>query len=232
MVGATYSQGHLDEGRPWQSADMPGLLAAMRHDYPSQGLAPHPDVDANPGSWTGPRDDHEAAIWLCGQDHGWRIGDWLTLAVLDQQGRVLGQVGLTNRAGGRIGNGGFGGIHYWAAAEARGRGIAPSAVRAMTDRASGRFGSDGLPLIMLVHYLTPAGSRANHRSGVRRHLAGWDVNHSRGWCVIHVRLGESGTPSLTLCPARASPPHASPVQASRADAAGSRVFPFALCARV
>jgi hypothetical protein len=79
--------------RPWQAADMPGLLAAMEHDYPSQGLRPHPDVDAGPVRWTGPRDDHEAGIWLSGQDRGCRVGDWLTLAVLDQQGRVLGQVG-------------------------------------------------------------------------------------------------------------------------------------------
>ena len=124
--------------RPWQAADMPGLLAAMDYDYPSQGLRPHPDVDAGPVGWTGPRDDHEASIWLSGQDRGWRVGDWLTLAVVDQQGRVLGQVGLKNRAGGRIGNGGFGEIHYWTAAEARGLGIAPSAVRAVTRWEIGR----------------------------------------------------------------------------------------------
>lgn len=154
--------------RPWQAADMPGLLAAMDRDYPSQGLRPHPDINAGPGRWTGPRDDHEAGVWLSGQDRGWRIGDWLTLAVLDQQGSVLGQVGLMNRAGGRIGNGGFGEIHYWTAAEARRLGIAPSAVRAMTRWAFGCFGSKGLPLIMLVHYLDNLAScRVADKSGYR-----------------------------------------------------------------
>jgi RimJ/RimL family protein N-acetyltransferase len=182
--------------RPWQPADMPGLVAAMRRDYPSQGLRPHPDVDVGPGRQTGPRDDDEAASWLSGQDRGWRTGDWLTLAVLDQQGRVLGQVGLTNRAGGRIGTGGFGEIHYWTAAEARGRGIAPSAVRAMTQWAFGCFGSDGLPLIMLVHYLdNRASCRVADKSGYRF----WEISPANPpfWDTpghVHVAAARPGIP--------------------------------------
>ena len=182
--------------RPWLAADMPGLLAAMGHDYPSEGLRPHPDAAAGPVRWTGPRDDHEASIWLSGQDRGWRVGDWLTLAVLDQQGRVLGQVGLTNRAGGRIGSGGFGEIHYWTAAEARGLGIAPSAVRAMTRWAFGCFGSDCLPLIMLVHHLDNLAScRVAEKSGYRF----WEISpanppfwHTPGH--VHVAASRPGIP--------------------------------------
>lgn len=154
--------------RPWQAADMPGLLAAMEQDYPAQGLWPHPSLDAGPGHWTGPRDDQEAAVWLAGQDRGWRDGNWLTLAVLDRRSRVLGQVGLTNRAGGRVGDGGFGEIHYWTAAESRGLGVAPAAVRAMTRWAFDRFGPGGLPLIMLVHDLgNVASCRVAGKSGYR-----------------------------------------------------------------
>jgi hypothetical protein len=85
--------------RPWQLADMPGVLAAMAHEYPAQGLWSHPEIDigvGGPSRWTGPRDANEAAIWLSGQDRGWQRGDWLTLAVLDQQRRVLAHVGLKN----------------------------------------------------------------------------------------------------------------------------------------
>lgn len=154
--------------RPWQVADMPRLLAAMDQEYPARGLWPHPDVHTGPGRRTGPRDEHEAAIWLSSQDRGWRCGDWLTLAVLDEHGRAVGQVGLKNRAGGRIGNGGFGEISYWTAADARGLGIAPAAVRAMTQWAFGCFSSACLPLIMLVHDLdNPASCRVAGKSGYR-----------------------------------------------------------------
>jgi hypothetical protein len=84
--------------RPWQPADMPGLLAAMDHEYPAGGLRPNPYVAAGPRHWTGPRDDNEAAIWLSGQDRGWQSGDWLALAAVGQHGRVAGQVGLTRWA--------------------------------------------------------------------------------------------------------------------------------------
>ena len=172
------------------------LLAAMDREYPAQGLWPHPDVDVGPGRWTGPRDYHEAAIWLSGQDRGWQIGDWLTLAVLDQQGRALGQVGLQNRAGGRIGTGGFGEIHYWTAADARGLGIALSAVRATTRWAFGCFRPDRLPLIMLVHDLdNPASCRVAGKSGYRF----WEISPANPpfWHTsahVHVAASRPGTP--------------------------------------
>jgi RimJ/RimL family protein N-acetyltransferase len=182
--------------RPWQGADMPGLLAAMDREYPARGLWSHPDVEGGPGRWTGPRDEHEAAIWLSGQDRGWQDGDWLTLAVLDQEGRVLGQVGLKNRAGGRIGNGGRGEISYWTAADARGLGIAPAAVRAMTRWAFGCFGSDGLPLIMLVHDLdNPASCRVAEKGG----YGFWEISPANPpfWHIpghIHVAASRPGVP--------------------------------------
>jgi RimJ/RimL family protein N-acetyltransferase len=156
--------------RPWLAADMPGLLAAMARDYPEVGLRSHPDVAVDfrgPGRWSGPRDDEEAILWLSGQQHGWDIGDWLAFAVLDAgRNRPVGQVGLKNRDGGRIGTGGRGEIGYWTAADARGRGIAPAAVRAVTDWAFSRFGPELLPGIMLVHDLNNAAScRVAGKSG-------------------------------------------------------------------
>jgi RimJ/RimL family protein N-acetyltransferase len=154
--------------RSWLAADMPGLLSAMARDYPERGLWSHPDVDVpGPLTWTGPRDDQEAAVWLAGQERGWRRGDWLTFAVLIASAdTVVGQVALKNRDGGRVGTGERGEIGYWTAADARGVGIASAAVRAATDWAFGYFGADGLPLIMLVHDLdNPASCRVAEKSG-------------------------------------------------------------------
>lgn len=154
--------------RPWRAADMPGLLAAMAREYPGRGLWSHPDVDVpGPQRWTGPRDEAEAALWLSGQEHGWDNGDWLTFAVLDAEaGTVTGHVGLKNRDGGQVGTGGQGEIGFWTAADARGRGIAPAAVRAVTGWAFSTFGPHGLPRIMLVHDIdNPASCRVAAKSG-------------------------------------------------------------------
>jgi RimJ/RimL family protein N-acetyltransferase len=176
--------------RPWQVADLPGLLAA-----PS-GIRADSGVTAGPGRWTVPRDDDEAAAWLADRDRGWRSGDWLTLAVLDQHARAVGQVGLKNRAGGRIGDGGFGEIGYWTAADARGLGIAPAAVRAMTRWAFGSFSPDSLPLIMLVHDLdNTASCRVAEKSGYQlRELspANPPFWHTAGH--VHVTASRPGMP--------------------------------------
>lgn len=154
--------------RPWLAADMPGLLNAMARDYPERGLWSHPDVDVpDSESWTGPRDHQEAALWLAGQERGWRGGDWLTFAVLVASAdRVVGHVALKNRDGGQVGTGERGEISYWTAVDARGCGIAPAAVRMVTDWAFENFGADGLPRIMLVHDVdNQASCRVAEKSG-------------------------------------------------------------------
>ena len=98
---------------------------------------------------------------------GWEHRDWLTFAVTDvSQGKAVGHVGLWNRDGGQVGSGEQGEIGYWTAADSRGRGIAPTAVRAVTGWAFDHFGADRLPRIMLVHDLDNAAScRVAAKSG-------------------------------------------------------------------
>jgi RimJ/RimL family protein N-acetyltransferase len=154
--------------RPWLAADMPDLLAAMAREYPDRGLWSHPDVDVSGHQvWTGPRNDLEADLWLSGQERGWDRGDWLTFAVLDaSQDKAVGHVRLKNRDGGQVGIGERGEISYWTAADARGRGIAPAAVRAVTAWAFSSFGAEGLPRVMLVHDVDdPASCRVAAKSG-------------------------------------------------------------------
>jgi RimJ/RimL family protein N-acetyltransferase len=154
--------------RPWRSGDMPGLLAAVAREYPANGIFSHPDVHVpGPPRWTGPRDDEEAGLWLSGQRLGWDRGDWLTFAVLDAaHSRPVGHVGLKNREGGPVGVGGNGEIGYWTAAGQRGHGIAPAAVRVVTEWAFHSFGAQRLPGIMLVHDLdNTASCRVADKSG-------------------------------------------------------------------
>jgi hypothetical protein len=47
--------------RPWQVADLPGLLAAPC------GIRADSGVTTGPGRWTAPRDEDEAAAWLAGR---------------------------------------------------------------------------------------------------------------------------------------------------------------------
>ena len=172
--------------RPWLAADMPDLLAAMALDDPDGdpwkgGPWGHPGVRvAGPHGRTRPRGNEEAALWLSGQERGWEDGDWLTFAVVDASlGRAVGQIALWNRDGGQVGTGEQGEIGYWTAADARGRGIAPAAVRAVTHWAFASFGAARLPRIMLVHDV------GNHAS-----------------CRV---AAKSGYPFRELSPAR--PPH-------------------------
>jgi RimJ/RimL family protein N-acetyltransferase len=154
--------------RPWLTVDMPDLVAAIAREYPDRGLWSYPEVNVpGPQRWTGPRNEDEAALWLSGQERGWERGDWLTFAVLDaSQNRAVGHIGLKNRAGGQVGIGDRGEISYWTAPDARGRGIASAAVRAVTHWAFTRFGADRLPGIMLVHDLdNPASCRVAAKSG-------------------------------------------------------------------
>lgn len=139
--------------RPWRAADMPDLLAAMKRECPEAGLRSHREVSVQgPQRWTGPPNNDEAVLWLSALERGWEDGDLLTFAVLDaSQQRSVGHVALWNRDGGRVGAGGRAEIGYWTAADARGHGIAPAAVRAVTDWAFSCFGAERLPYIMLVH---------------------------------------------------------------------------------
>lgn len=139
--------------RPWLAEDMPELLAATEREHPGRGLRSHPIVGV-PGrrQRSDPPTEGEADRWLSAQQRGWGNGEWLAFAVLDQRwDRVVGHVGLMNRDGGRVGTGEQVEISYWTAPAARGRGVAPAAVRAVTDWAFGSFGPGLVPDIMLVH---------------------------------------------------------------------------------
>ena len=144
---------------------------------------------------TGPTGERGAARWLASPDRGWRDGDRLSFAVLeadDAGGCVLaGNVGLKNREEiGRIGERETAEIGYWTAVAARGRGIAPAAVRAVTDWVFDAFAGASLRQIMLVHDVdNPASCRVAEKAGYPfRELSPANPPHWFTDGHIHMRL--------------------------------------------
>jgi len=188
--------------RPWRAADIPALAAEMRRDYPLGGMWSRPDertfwiVQRGGAERTGPMDERDAARWLASQDRGWRDGDRLSFAVLeadDAGGCVLaGNVGLKNREEtGRIGERETAEIGYWTAVAARGRGVAPAAVRAVTDWVFDAFAGPSLRQIMLVHDVgNPASCRVAEKAGYPfQELSPANPPHWFTDGHIHMRLG-------------------------------------------
>jgi RimJ/RimL family protein N-acetyltransferase len=189
--------------RPWRAADIPALAAEMSREYPTAGMWSRPDErpvrTALPGGAecrTGPTDERDAARWLASQDRGWRDGDRLSFAVLqadDAGGCVLaGNVGLKNRGEtGQIGERETAEIGYWTAVAARGRGIAPAAVRAVTGWVFDAFAGASLRQIMLVHDVhNSASCRVAEKAGYPfRELSPAKSPHWFTDGHIHRRLG-------------------------------------------
>jgi RimJ/RimL family protein N-acetyltransferase len=158
--------------RPWLATDMSALLAEMDREYPTRGIWPNRSCRADRRTWTGPRDELEAAEWLAGQDRGWRDGDWLTFAVLEQVPSVdghalVGHVALrSSEPGERVSEVEMIEVGYWTASGARGRGVAPAALQAVTAWAFDSLGAGRLRRIKLVHQLdNHASCRVAEKSG-------------------------------------------------------------------
>jgi len=189
--------------RPWRAADIPALAAEMSREYPTAGMWPRPDerpvrtpLPGGAERRAGAADERDAARWLASQDRSWRDGDRLSFAVLeadDAGGCVLaGNVGLKNREEtSRIGERETAEIGYWTAVAARGRGIAPAAVRAVTDWVFDVFAGASLRQIMLVHDVdNPASCRVAEKAGYPfRELSPANPPHWLTDGHIHERLG-------------------------------------------
>jgi RimJ/RimL family protein N-acetyltransferase len=150
--------------RPWHTADIPALAAEMSREYPTGGMWPGPGEVSRDG-------ERDAAGWLASADRGWRDGDRLSFAVLEAGTAgvwvLAGNVGLKNREeAGQIGERNTAEIGYWTAVAARGRGIAPAAVTAVTTWVFDTFAATSLRHIMLVHDVAnPASCRAAEKAG-------------------------------------------------------------------
>ena len=193
--------------RPWRAADIPALAAEMSREYPTAGMwsrpGERPVLTTLPGGAerrAGLAGERDAARWLASQDRGWRDGDRLSFAVLeadDAGGCVLaGNVGLKNREeAGRIGERETAEIGYWTAVAARGRGIAPAAVRAVTDWGFDAFAGASLRQIMLVH---DVGNPASCRVAEKARYPFW-AQPGESAALAHRRAHPYATGRLTQC---------------------------------
>ncbi|MFG2815937.1 GNAT family N-acetyltransferase [Streptomyces sp. NPDC048410] len=125
--------------RPWRPEDAAGLVRVQRGDAALR-------------RWTGAAVDDEAAAarWIAEQTRGWETGDRLAFAVVAAEsaaldGELLGHIVLKEVLSG----GGRAEVGYWTAARARGRGVAPRALTALTEWAF----SGGLTRLELLHQL-------------------------------------------------------------------------------
>jgi RimJ/RimL family protein N-acetyltransferase len=189
--------------RPWRVEDIPALAAEMSL-WPGPGE--HPVRTARPGGAdrrAAPDDERYAASWLASQDRGWRDGDRLSFAVLqaDETGAwvLAGNVGLKNREeAGQIGERKTAEIGYWTAVAARGRGIAPAAVRAVTAWIFDTFAGTSLRQIMLVHDVAnPASCRVAQKAGYP-FLELSPANPPHWLTDAHIHLRHGAKPDVTM----------------------------------
>ncbi|MFI8825661.1 GNAT family N-acetyltransferase [Streptomyces sp. NPDC053431] len=140
--------------RPWGREDAEALVEVFR--------------DPVLRRWTSSAVENEgdALRWVEGQERGWAAGDRFGFAVLEAQpdrphGPLAGHVVLKEVAPGKP----SAEVGYWTAAHARGRGVAPRAVEALTGWAFDVVGAGTLQRLELLHQVdNPASCRVAHKS--------------------------------------------------------------------
>ncbi|WP_078851516.1 GNAT family N-acetyltransferase [Streptomyces sp. NRRL S-237] len=121
--------------RPWCVDDVGALV----------GAAPDPGL----------RSEEGALRWVRAQERGWADGVRFAFAVLEpgpgasSPARLVGNVVLKEVAPGKA----AAEVGYWTAAGARGRGVAPRALEALTTWSLDVFRADGLERLELLHQM-------------------------------------------------------------------------------
>ncbi|WP_258017505.1 GNAT family N-acetyltransferase [Streptomyces noursei] len=126
--------------RPWRMEDVAALVEVSRDPALRQ--------------WANSVVDNAAdgARWVQAQQRGWAVGERFGFAVLAAQPgsvreQLVGNVVLKEVTSGKP----AAEVGYWTAAHARGRGVAPRALEALTSWAFDTFEADGLKRLKLLH---------------------------------------------------------------------------------
>ncbi|MEW9510498.1 MULTISPECIES: GNAT family N-acetyltransferase [Streptomyces] len=138
--------------RPWREEDVPALLEA--YDDPVMRQWVRLPVST----------PEEAARWLELQREGWASGTRFSFAVTDvsRGGELVGNLALKRPGPGPE----RAEVGYWTAAWARGRGVAPRALEALTAWAFTAFAEEGLVRLELLHQVDNVAScRVAEKSG-------------------------------------------------------------------
>lgn len=134
--------------RPWSPADADDLAELYRDDEALRRWT-HATV----------RDAASAARWIGEQRRGWQTGERFGFAVAEvrpggAEPRLAGHVALRNVSPGAA----SAEVGYWTAAHARGRGVAPRALEALTHWAFTALPVDGPTRLELLHQVDNAAS--------------------------------------------------------------------------
>ncbi|MFJ6479000.1 MULTISPECIES: GNAT family N-acetyltransferase [unclassified Streptomyces] len=133
--------------RPWCVEDVAALVEA----------SPDPGLES----------EDDGLRWVRAQERGWAAGGRFGFAVLEAPrgalpARLVGNVVLKEVAPGKA----SAEVGYWTAAEARGRGVAPRALEALTAWSLEAFRTDGLERLELLHQVdNPASCRVAVKCG-------------------------------------------------------------------
>ncbi|EPJ39509.1 hypothetical protein STAFG_3441 [Streptomyces afghaniensis 772] len=126
--------------RPWRPADAAHLVDLYRDEALRR--------------WVSARvnDRASAAQWVEDQQGGWEAGHRFAFAISemrahDTEGRLVGHAVLKDVTP----QGSSAEVGYWTAAHARGRGVAPRALEALTAWAFATFAGEGLTRLELLH---------------------------------------------------------------------------------
>ncbi|SCF12145.1 Protein N-acetyltransferase, RimJ/RimL family [Micromonospora haikouensis] len=142
------------ELRPWRDGDIPELIEVYR-DPVLRHWTRHPVDDAR-----------AAHRWMVRSRQGWAAGRRFAFAVREPRRDggdcLVATVVLKDVLPGRP----HAEVGYWTAAWARGRGVAPRAVQAVTDWAFTRFAATGLTRLDLLHQVdNTASCRVAEKAG-------------------------------------------------------------------
>lgn len=142
--------------RPFRDEDAPALVEIYR-DETLRRFTRTPVTDLG-----------AAAHWLDLQYRGWADGVRYSFAVLEPRAsgpaELVANVALKRGTpGGPVAE-----VGYWTAAAARGRGLAPRALEAVTGWAFAAFAAEGLVRLDLLHQVdNPASCRVAEKTGYR-----------------------------------------------------------------
>ncbi|MFC9114514.1 MULTISPECIES: GNAT family N-acetyltransferase [Streptomyces] len=140
--------------RPWRMRDVAALVEVSQDPALRRWASSVVDTDA------------EGARWVQAQQRGWAAGNRFCFAVLEIQPgsageQLVGNVVLKEVTSGKP----AAEVGYWTAAHARGRGVAPRALEALTNWAFDTFAADGLERLEILHQVNnPASCRVAQKS--------------------------------------------------------------------
>ncbi|QLY32171.1 GNAT family N-acetyltransferase [Nocardia huaxiensis] len=162
--------------RPWLRRDAPEVYAAFQDPAIRRWHVRTADTEDEVDEWV----QAWAHTWSRGVDANWAVAD-------SRSGRIVGRVSLQHM----VPTQGLAAVAYWVVPAARGRGVAPRAVNALTEWAFQQAGFHRLELRHSVH--NPQSCRVAIKSGFLLEAVNRSAGlHEDGWHDMHLHARVAG----------------------------------------